>query len=95
MDNPQLNLDLLSKELHLSRSQIGRKIKALTGRSTAVYLRSLRLQKARSLLLSSTISIKEITYEVGFTSQSYFSTCYTEEFGESPKNTRLSSPMRE
>ena len=94
MENPEFNLDLLSKELHLSRSQIGRKIKALTGRSTAVYLRSLRLQKARSLLLSSTISVKEITYQVGFTSQSYFSTCYTEEFGETPKNTRLSSPMR-
>jgi signal transduction histidine kinase/ligand-binding sensor domain-containing protein/DNA-binding response OmpR family regulator len=94
MDDPEFSLDALSQELHLSPSQVRRKIKALTGRSAAVYLRSFRLQKARFLLQSTSISVKEIAYKVGFSNPSYFSTCYTEEFGESPRKTRVSSLMR-
>ncbi len=90
MDDLQYDLDQLSQELFLSRSQLGRKVKALTGKSPAVYLRSLRLQKARQLLLTSALSIKEVAYDVGFSDPSYFSRAYSEEFGESPSNTGLS-----
>jgi signal transduction histidine kinase/DNA-binding response OmpR family regulator/streptogramin lyase len=93
MDNPQFDVNALSQKLHLSRSQLGRKVKALTGRSLSVYLRSLRLQKARQLLLSTDLPMKEIAYDVGFPNPSYFSTSYTEEFGESPTNTRDSRQM--
>lgn len=88
MDDPDFNLDDLSKELFLSRSQLGRKVKALTGRSVALYVRSLRLQKAKELLLHTSLSIKEVGYEVGFSTPTYFSRCYIEEFGETPTNTR-------
>ncbi len=87
MIDPQFDLDRLSREFHLSRSQFGRKLKALTGRSPAVYIRSLRLQKAKHLLLTSTLSVKEIAYEVGFSDPAYFSRSYSKEFGETPSNT--------
>ncbi len=88
MIDPEFNLDGLSKELGLSRSNLYRKIKALTGRSPAVYLRSLRLQRARQMLLSSELSVKEVAYDVGFSNPYYFSNSYSDEFGESPSNTR-------
>lgn len=90
MADPEFGLDQLSKELFLSRSQLGRKVKALTGKSPAIYLRSLRLLKARQLLLTTEISVKEVAYDVGFSDPSYFSKTYSEEFGESPSNTFLS-----
>lgn len=88
MDNPDFDATALSKELYLSRSQLGRKVKALTGRSLSIYLRSLRLQKAQQLLHSTELSIKEIAYEVGFPTPNYFTTSYTEEFGKTPTDTR-------
>ncbi len=89
MIDPDFALDSLSQELNLSRSNLYRKIKALTGRSPSVFLRSLRLQKARQLLLSSNLSVKQVAYDVGFSDPSYFSRTYTEEFGESPSSTGL------
>ncbi|MEL7119284.1 MAG: two-component regulator propeller domain-containing protein [Bacteroidota bacterium] len=88
MDDPQFDLNALSKAMNLSRSQLGRKVKALTGRSLSVYIRSLRLQKARQLLLSTDLSMKNIAYDVGFPNPSYFTASYTQEFAESPTNTR-------
>lgn len=87
MMESDFNLDTLSQELNLSRSNLYRKIKALTGRSPAIFLRLLRLQKARQLLQSSDLSVKQVAYDVGFSDPSYFSRSYTEEFGESPSNT--------
>ena len=78
----------LARELHLSRSQVHRKIKALTGLSTAIYIRLIRLQKAKELLASDTLTISEIAYEVGFKSPVYFSQIFKETFGESPSATR-------
>ena len=87
MTDSQFDLDALSQALHLSRSQLGRKVKALTGQSPAIFLRSLRLQKARHLLLTSSLSVKEVAYDVGFSDPSYFSKSYSEQFGESPSIT--------
>lgn len=88
MGNPNFDLNALSKELHLSRSQLGRKVKALTGKSPAIYLRSLRVQKGKELLMTTNLSIKEIAYDVGFSNPNYFTNSYTAEFGESPSITR-------
>ncbi|RLD19771.1 MAG: hypothetical protein DRI69_07650 [Bacteroidetes bacterium] len=74
----------LCRELNLSRSQFGRKIKALTGRSPSVYLRALRLKKAQELLLTTGMSVKEVAYDTGFSDPSYFSKVYTQEFGTPP-----------
>lgn len=94
MDNPDFDATALSAALYLSRSQLGRKVKALTGRSLSIYLRALRLQKAQQLLHSTELSIKEIAYEVGFPTSNYFSTSYQEEFGETPTNSREMGKMR-
>ena len=88
MDDPQYTLNDLCKALLLSRSQFGRKIKALTGKSPAIYLRSLRLQKAKQLILTTDLPMKAIAYDVGFSDPAYFTRSYSDEFGETPSKTR-------
>ena len=80
----ELSVEELGSKMGLSRVQLYRKIKALTNYSPNELLRIARLKKAASLLASSEKTISEITYEVGFTSPSYFTKCYKEHFGESP-----------
>ena len=74
----------LAQELHLSDSQTYRKLKALTGMSTAVYIRHVRLQRARTLLSTTQLTIAEIAFRTGFKSPGYFSQSFKEAFGESP-----------
>ena len=71
-------------EVGMSRSQMFRKIKALTGKSCSVYVRSVRLAKAKTMLQNNEANISEIAYSVGFNSPSYFTHCFKEEFGYSP-----------
>jgi len=72
----------------MSRSQIFRKVKALRDQSPTLFIRSIRLQKAKELLQTSKLSVAEIAYEVGFTTPSYFSTAFLEEFGKNPSDFR-------
>ena len=74
----------LARELGLSESRLYRKIKALTNTSPSVFIRSVRLQKARKLLQNNEFSIAEVSYMVGFTDPSYFSRVFKDEFGSSP-----------
>ena len=80
----ELSVEDLGGKMGLSRVQLYGKIKALTNYSPNELVRIARLKKAASLLASSEKTISEITYEVGFTSPSYFTKCYKEYFGESP-----------
>lgn len=84
MSDSSLNVEDLGKEMGLSRVQLYRKLKSLTNFAPNELLRMARLKRATSLLASSQLNVAEIGYEVGFTSPSYFSKCYKEEFGESP-----------
>lgn len=84
MADSELSVEDLSAKMGMGRVQLYRKIKALTNYSPVELLRIARLKKASSLLASSDKTISEITYEVGFTSPSYFTKCYKEYFGESP-----------
>lgn len=84
MKNSELNVEDLGREMGMSRVQLYRKLKSLTNYSPNELLRQMRLKKAASLLASSDLSITEIAYEVGFSSPSYFTKCYKEQFGESP-----------
>ncbi|MDD3039200.1 MAG: substrate-binding domain-containing protein [Bacteroides sp.] len=84
MGNSNLNVEDLGKDMGLSRVQLYRKIKSLTNYSPNELLRIARLKKAASLLASSDMNVAEIGYEVGFSSPSYFTKCYKEQFGESP-----------
>lgn len=84
MDDPNLGSRHVAQKMHLSESQIYRKLKAITGKSTAVFIRSVRLEKARDLIQTTEKSISEIAYEVGFNDPSWFSRAFKEEFGQSP-----------
>ena len=88
VEDENFSIHTLAKELHLSRSQMYRKIKALTGMSPAIYIRHIRLQKAKELLLSSHLGISEIAYRVGFKTPVYFSQVFKETFGVSPSESR-------
>ncbi|MEO1262864.1 MAG: ATP-binding protein [Bacteroidota bacterium] len=78
----------LCRALGIGRTQLHHKIKALTGKSTSLYIRTIRLQEARRLLQTTDLNVSEIGYEVGFHSLAHFSRYYSEEFGEPPSRTR-------
>ena len=84
LGDSNLNVEDLGKDMGLSRVQLYRKIKSLTNYSPNELLRIARLKKVASLLASSDMTVAEIGYEVGFSSPSYFTKCYKEQFGESP-----------
>lgn len=84
LGNSEVSVEDLGASLGLSRVQLYRKTKALTGYSPNELLRIARLKKAAALFASSDKTISEVTYEVGFTSPSYFTKCYKDFFGESP-----------
>ncbi len=88
MGNPDLSVDMLASEMGMGRSQLYRKIKALTNFSPVELLRNLRLKQARELLTTTEKSISEIAYEVGFTAPAYFTKCYREMYGETPTDVR-------
>jgi AraC-like DNA-binding protein len=76
----------LARKIFLSKSQLFRKIKVLTGRSTANYIRSIRLQKGREMLENTGLRVSEIAYKTGFNSPFYFSRTFSKEFGFTPSS---------
>ena len=88
MSNPELKMDDLGDELGMSRVQLYRKVKALTGISPVELLREMRLQRAYNLVNTTTKSISEIAYEVGFHTPSYFSNCFKKQYGQYPTELR-------
>ena len=74
----------LSEEFNMSRVQLYRKCKSITGKSPVELIRLIRLKAADHLLHESNKTVSEIAYEVGFSSPSYFAKCYKEQFNESP-----------
>ena len=86
LSDSDLGVETIGAELGLSRVQLYRKIKALTGLSPVELLRTARLQKGRQLLERTDKTISEVAYEVGFTAPSYFTKCFKDEFGISPSD---------
>lgn len=82
--NPEFKAADLAFALNLSESQLYRKIKALTGKSTAVYIRSVRLQHAKEKLQHADFNIAETAYACGFNDPAWFSRIFKEEFGYAP-----------
>ncbi|WP_163709287.1 hybrid sensor histidine kinase/response regulator transcription factor [Mangrovibacterium lignilyticum] len=80
------NVHVLCAEMAMSKSQLYRKFSALTNMSAAKYIRKLRMQRARHLLLTSSLNITEISYEVGIKTPSTFSEIFKDEFGQSPSD---------
>ena len=88
MKDSSLNVEDLGHEMGMSRVQLYRKLKSLTNSSPNELLRRIRLRRASSLLTTTGMTVSEVAYEVGFSSPSYFTKCYKEEFGESPTEKR-------
>ena len=78
----------ICQSVHLSHSQVYRKIKALTGEGVNALIRKARLQKALALLENTTLSITEIAYQTGFSDSNYFSRTFSEHFGFTPSSVR-------
>ncbi len=90
LPDSNLSVEDLAADMGLSRVQLYRKVKALTGCTPVDLLRKARLARAQSLLQASALSVSEIAYQVGFASPSYFTKCYKDEFGIVPGEARKS-----
>ncbi|SDK30849.1 Two component regulator propeller [Catalinimonas alkaloidigena] len=84
MSNTEFDVETFGQEIGMSRSNLHRKLTALTGQSTSEFIRTLRLKKAASLLRQQGGNISEISMLVGFNSQSYFTKRFREHFGKTP-----------
>lgn len=84
LSDTEYGIEQVCDALALSRSQLHRKLKALTDRSSSHYIRSIRLQKGKELLLTTDLSMSEVAYDVGFSDPNYFSRAFLKEFGQRP-----------
>ena len=84
LDDSDVSVEDLAADMNLSRVQLYRKVKAITGSSPVELLRTARLNRGYQLLLTTDLSISEVAYQVGFTAPSYFTKCFKEEFGLLP-----------
>ncbi|CAL66667.1 two-component system sensor histidine kinase/response regulator hybrid [Christiangramia forsetii KT0803] len=84
MMNTDFSVEMLVKEMGLSRSNLYLKLKEITGLSSSEFIRSIRLKRAVQLLEKSDLSVKEIMYMTGFNTASYFAKCFKKQFGKTP-----------
>ena len=85
-----ISVEDLAADMNLSRVQLYRKVKSITGSSPVELLRTARLNRGYQLLLTSDLSISEVAYQVGFTAPSYFTKCFKEEYGMLPGDIKSS-----
>ena len=88
LSDSDLSVDDLAADMNLSRVQLYRKVKAVTGSSPVELLRTARLNRAYQLLLTTDKSVSEVAYAVGFTAPSYFTKCFKKEYGMVPGDVR-------
>ena len=84
LSNPELDVTLLSEKLRISRSKFYYKVKGLTGENPGEFFRRYKLNKAAGLLLEGKYNISEVADHTGFSSLSYFSSCFKKQFGVPP-----------
>jgi len=82
-------IDSLAVKVNLSRSQLYRKIQALTNQTPSQFIHQVRLERANELLREGNLNVTQVAYEVGYSSQSYFSKMYQEYYGYSPKKDKV------
>ncbi len=86
LDDPEFGVEEVSKAIFLSRTQVHRKLKALTGKSTGQFIHSVRLHTAKKMLEEQDMSVTQVAFEVGYKELSYFSRLFSAEFGCSPSS---------
>lgn len=84
MSDPDYNVDALASEVGLSRAQLHRKMKEMTGIATGRFLRNLRMEQAARLLREGKVNVSQVADKVGYTDQPHFSTAFKAHFGLSP-----------
>jgi len=84
MENPLFNVEICGKEVGISRVQLHRKLKEITGMSSGEFIKNIRLRHSASLLQSKKINVSQVAYKVGFTNPALFSIAFKKYYGVSP-----------
>lgn len=84
LSDENFSVEKLGRALRLDRTQLFRKLKAITGQNPSNFIRTVRLKKAYTLLSNRTATVGEVAFSVGFSSTQYFSRCFKDQFGKTP-----------
>lgn len=84
LQNPDFSAEIFADTLGMSRMQLHRKLKSLTGFSATEFIRKERLKMAAALLKNKNLNVSEVAFAVGFNDADYFTKCFKEEFGVTP-----------
>ena len=84
LSNPDFDVEMMTHKVGISRAQLHRKMKEMTGISTSEFIRNLRLEQAARLIREKKINITQVAYSVGFNNQAHFSTVFKKHFGVTP-----------
>ena len=84
LSDPEYNVERMSEDIGISRAQLHRKMKEITGISSSEFIRNIRLEQAAKLLSEGKINITQVAYAVGYNNQTHFSTVFKKHFGMSP-----------
>jgi signal transduction histidine kinase/DNA-binding response OmpR family regulator len=84
IDNMNLGVDMMMHELGMSRTNLHRKLKSITGLATSEFIQDFRLRRAAQLIAKKADTISQISYQTGFSDQSYFTKCFKKKFGKTP-----------
>jgi signal transduction histidine kinase/DNA-binding response OmpR family regulator/ligand-binding sensor domain-containing protein len=95
LDDVDLSVDKICKEIGMSRSQLHRKLTAIVGYSPNNFIKAIRLNEAKKLLLIQEYNINEIAYMIGFNDPSYFGRAFKKEFGMTPKSFSNNSLLKD
>ena len=90
IENGKLSIETIASDVCLSRSQLNRRVKAITGVTTQQYVNRVRLEQARELLADPTLQVSEVAYQCGFDDVASFSRSFRRAFGVSPSQHRNS-----
>ena len=88
LSDDSFNVEILSKEVGLGMRNLQRKIKSITNKTPGRLITSIRLNKAKELLMIHNYTVSEIAFQIGFSNPSYFSMCFKKEFGICPTEIR-------
>jgi signal transduction histidine kinase/ligand-binding sensor domain-containing protein/DNA-binding response OmpR family regulator len=86
LDDPEFNVEAMSKKLYINRATLYRKIHALTGVTPTDFIRSYRLKRAAQLLKAKVGNVTEVSFRVGFSNSAYFSRCFKDKFHRVPSD---------
>ncbi|WP_413671048.1 response regulator [Mucilaginibacter sp. Mucisp86] len=84
IEEPELDVDFLCRQLFISRTKLYQKIKGISGQSVGEFIRTVRLKKAAHIMTNEDVTLNDVVYRIGLISNSYFSRAFKKEFGQSP-----------